>query len=165
MWDIWWSVGVQHMYQWAYGRGPLCWTRARWRMGWIDERFGIQLGCGRIVLETDTSDCGTVSTLIFMRLLYLLSCSKWLFLLLVACYVCVFCLVAFFDRGTAFRQPQWVCTKLYFAAVSASRQSTVSEVAGSVRSDWFWLERNTYNHRELFMTEFIEWQYQVIETL
>ena len=74
-------------------------------MGWTVERSGIQLGCDRIVLETDISDCAAVGTLIFLKLLYLISCSKCFLLSLAACCVLVFCLVAFFDLGTAFRQP------------------------------------------------------------
>ena len=83
----------------------------------------------------DTSDCGAVGALMFLRLLYLGSCSKGLFLALAACCVRMLCLVAFSDRRTAFRQPQRVCVKLYIAAVSANMQPTVSEAAGSVRSD------------------------------
>ena len=52
MWDIWWFVGVQHIYQWAYGRGPLCWTHVMWKMWWIVGRLGVQLIMDRIVLDT-----------------------------------------------------------------------------------------------------------------
>ena len=83
----------------------------------------------------DTSDCGAVGALIFLRLLYLDSCSEWSFLVIAACCVRVLCLVAFCGRGTGFRQPQCVRVKLYIAAVSANLQPTVSKAAGSVRSD------------------------------
>ena len=54
----------------------------------------------------DTSDCGAVSTLILLGLLYADACNKWSFSS-PCCMVClVFCLVAFFDRGTTFGQPQ-----------------------------------------------------------
>ena len=82
----------------------------------------------------DTSDCGAVDALIFLRLLYLASCSKWFFLVLAAYYVRAFCLVAFSDRGTAFRRPRSVCNELYFAVVSANSQPIVREVVRSVRS-------------------------------
>ena len=53
----------------------------------------------------DTSDCCTVGDLISLRLLYAGSCNKWFF----SCSCCVLfrvcCLVALFDRGTAFREP------------------------------------------------------------
>ena len=42
---------------------------------------------------------------------------------------------AFSDRGTAFKQPQCVCYKLYVAAVSAHSRPIVFEVAGSVISN------------------------------
>ena len=83
----------------------------------------------------DTSDSGVVGTLIILRLLYPYSCSKWFFLVLAAWCVRVFCLVAFSDRGTTFRHPHSVYVKLNFIAVGANRQPTVSESAGSVRSD------------------------------
>ena len=54
----------------------------------------------------DTSDCGAVGAVIFLRLLYSGSCRKWFLLSLVACIVSVLCLVAFSDHGTTLRQPQ-----------------------------------------------------------
>ena len=81
----------------------------------------------------DMPNCGAVGALIFLRLLYQGSCSKWFYLVLAACCVRVLCLVAFSDRGIAFRQPQCVCVKLYITTVSANPQPTLSE-AGSVRS-------------------------------
>ena len=35
----------------------------------------------------DTSNCGTVGAMVFLKLLYLDSCDKWFFLVLVACCV------------------------------------------------------------------------------
>ena len=54
----------------------------------------------------DMSDCGAVGALIFPELLYADSYSKWLFC--GPCYVLclVFFLIAFFDRGPTFKQPQ-----------------------------------------------------------
>ena len=52
---------------------------------------------------SDTSDCGAVGALIFLRLLYLDSCSEWFFLSLATCIVSVLCLVTFSGRGTVFR--------------------------------------------------------------
>ena len=63
------------------------------------------VGNGLDSSEYNRSDCGAVGALIFLRLLYTDSCSKWFFLVLVACYVRVLCLVAFSDHGTVFRQP------------------------------------------------------------
>ena len=73
------------------------------------------------------SDCGIVKALIFLRLLYADSCRKSFFMSLVACIVFVLYFVAFSDHGTAFRQPQRVCVKLYIVAVSAKWQRAVSE--------------------------------------
>ena len=67
----------------------MCWTHVICRKGWAVEQSGIQLGCGRIVLDTDTSDYGAVRTLEFLILLYLSSCGKWFcWFLLHAIFVC-----------------------------------------------------------------------------
>ena len=54
----------------------------------------------------DTSDCGAVGALIFLRLLYLDSLRKCFLLNLAACIVSVVYLVAFSDHGTVFKRPQ-----------------------------------------------------------
>ena len=83
----------------------------------------------------DTSDCGAVGALIFPRLLYPGTCSNWLFLVLAMWCVRVLYVVAFSNHGTAFRHPQCVCVKLYIADLSTNLQPTVSEAAGSLRSE------------------------------
>ena len=49
-----------NMYQWAYGRGPLCWICVRWRMwrviGWQGTQFGkdwivLEMACQIVVLS------------------------------------------------------------------------------------------------------------------
>ena len=85
--------------------------------------------------RNDMSNSGAIGSLIILRLLYPDSCSKWFFLVLAAWCIHVLCVVVFFDHGTASRQPQCVCVKLYFATVSTNRQPTVSKAATSIRSD------------------------------